>query len=33
MLKSLEDIQVFLNMNYKMFGQAMSKYTMFWFCV
>jgi hypothetical protein len=33
MLKSLEDIQVFLDMNYKMFGQAVSKYTMFWFCV
>ena len=27
MLKSLEDIQVFLDMNYKMFGQAVSKYT------
>jgi hypothetical protein len=24
MLKSLEDIQVFLDMNYKMFGQAVS---------
>jgi hypothetical protein len=30
---AVEDIQVFLDLNYKMFDQPVSKYTMFWFCV
>jgi hypothetical protein len=30
---SLEDIQVFLNMKYKMFGHAVSKYTIVLVCV
>jgi hypothetical protein len=33
MLKSLKDIQVFFDMKYKMFGQAVSKYTIVLICV
>jgi hypothetical protein len=33
MLKSLEDTQVFLNMKYRIFGQAVSKYTIVLVCV
>ena len=30
--KSFEDIQFFLNMKYRMFGQAVSKYMIFSVC-
>ena len=32
-LKALEDIQVFLDMKYRMFGRAVSKYTIVFVCV
>ena len=32
-LKGLEDIQVFLDMKYRMFGRAVSKYTIVLVCV